>query len=1210
MHRHSPASRDVANPADCTQDSSHIPPVTTSVVADSANSCMTGIVASRVSPNSLRKQPSDNSERFSTQATEADPQSLASSPPTSSPIASPSASAALATSTALAALAASTAAAEKADTARVTVRQENGTLGSTPSSYRITRLEPSKAVIPRPLPQQAIAVELCTPPTSVTSLDLKKEYAVSVPTAVCSPPLTTAGAQVAADVRAPLSGSFISHSYSEHDVERRNMNPQSTVKKPSRFAVADVSPYKPRPSFGFVTNSSHETIDAPENPDSVLFNTPARHADQSATTGSLQMQSVDVHSSIMSQVTEADISSANPSVGHELDDSHLESVALEPPSSADSRCPAQNQEYPLRCHWPPHLPVCNITAEDFERLVDRQLAITTGDDLKHQETNSYAIARELLDALAALSQQLPLKTSTRLFSLFSRSHFLNTLIDLLTDKSQSQAVTTAYLSTQPYTSMSSVPVSVARTPIASSTSADMSPSNSGAAIHESLDQTPDSASSINQGNACCNVAGDRFGGDGAVTVASPTALLRAKQEYDARGSYTYPFLVARILAYGSQDLRHSVLSSPDVMRRISSILCDASVDPALAAHVVPVLDSFMEFSPIPVLQSFADTANFMDYAILNLHISQVASLFAAIVPAPGSPTDILASSVVAPHLAGALRILTTTGAFPRLVETFEKSNRKIARVLSVQNADDSSLPYDDIKRVENIAECVACMMTKLTPVLRVHQAAAIDTVRILGRGQSLSSSLDLLRAARPDIVKAIGQLDSSRTLSDEQMRDFLLDCAALDIFENSAATGYLASMFDSAWYMFMESNYRCSAPLYAVVDCVVKLLDALRTHRSQRLHSLTEQPPPLRSAAFEDFAISRLHHLVQVLVHTAKMEHGIAACRIRIFDYFVAAQRTCNSEKLYEVLTNINFSEVALKFLRLRKRNSVLHSIVASSVETALLSDNATDASRAHWLCQARLIDEVQAGWVNEGGWSVWSDPKSIQERPYLSAVVHMACCILHLRNMDEQCIARLVGNQKLLEFDDFCNDTIAKILASETRVLGGAHPPRRKKDRSFHQTSSSPFDTSSSSLRRSNSLSSFSSTASSRPARSLVKSPSAHRFGYVEPAASESKRRSSRLESLFSLKPSVDFDAPRRDGASDSLVAVLQGCTGSSDIGGRSLSSSLNAFQSLGLSGGESASGSDSSGVRDRRDDLGLNDFERDDIDDDFGAIHASSLR
>lgn len=1052
----------------------------------------------------------------------------------------------------------------------------------------------------QPVAHQPVAIELCTPPASVASLDLKKEFLIAMSPTCDVVPLA------ADDTRLRRSSDYAQDR--PHDVItslRSHTDIPRDINEPVNLSLLDDSNFPQAPglmSLGHGGKSSNNTNPAggSQHDASLPLDNMVRSQSQAPPT-SIQISGVDVQSSIMSQVTEADMSCPPPSFGHDVD-SHVNNDRKDDRVvSADSNPSLGDCVYPHRQHWPPHLPVCAVTADEFERFVTDHLSVTAEADMHEQKVNALAIVRNLLDSLAGLCQQLPLKISTRLFTLFSRQHFLDALVHLLADKSDSKAVTSTYLSSPTYTKLQSLP---ANAPVSRKD------------FHRNLPlpslQHPntthaksecDCRSALKQHSCEHELRSQLEPTSHMVSVASPTALLRAKQEYDARRSYTYPFLVARILAYGSQDLRLSVLSSPTAIPRTTALLCDKHVDPLVAGHVVTVLESFLEFSPLPVLQCFADVPHFVECLVSNLHLSPVASLLVSIIPPPSNPQGLSFTNAVTPHLACALRVLSTSRVLSLLAEAFIGSARNVMR--GAHGDVGSELWYDDTKRVENAAEAIANLMSRLTPVLRIHQNAAIEVVGAFGAGVDLSASERLVTLASSDLSAALHEMSTEKSLSGEQLRNFRLDCAAVDIFENRTACQALESMFHCSFQVLQESNYQCAEPLHAVVDCNVKLLNTLHACRTQRLHCLAQETPPLRSSAFESQVLSLFHPLINVLVETAEVDRGFAACRIKIFDLFVAAQRACKPEPLYAMMEEVRFAEVSLKFLRLRKRNSLLHSIIASSVETALLSDEATETSRALWLRQARLVDRIVATWTAEGGMSVWTDSFASQQVPYLSSIIHMACCVQHLRVMDEKCLVDLVCQDTLNAFDAFCDGPLKAILQIETKRLGGAHPPRRRKDRALHPTSSSPFESSPSSLRRTSSLTSFPSSTVQRSARSLVRSPSAHRFGYVQPVRTENVKRTSRLSSLFSSETSVDFNDSTCKGKIDLLSRTDENGEQASSLAAAGEDSRFSRFASPDIR----QNCNTGCGFRGDGDDMEMDDFECDDDGDDFGAIQKSSL-
>jgi hypothetical protein len=549
----------------------------------------------------------------------------------------------------------------------------------------------------------------------------------------------------------------------------------------------------------------------------------------------------------------------------------------------------------------------------------------------------------------------------------------------------------------------------------------------------------------------------------------------------------------------------------------------ATPDPAfrlVASHAVIVLESFLDYSPLPVLAHFAavatpNTSHVIHALAASLHIAAIANLFLSLAPArlgtglatssfslggtsgnagfgSSSSFDSVGNTALSAQSVASLQLLASAGVMTLLATVFARSSAQVLQNRVSQPQPPPEVAYDDLQRLQNAADVMPKLLVRLIPVLRLHAA-------------SMSTDDEVTRA-----------------------------CNALNVYETPASAQAIAVMLDAGTSTLRSSNYTCTDPCLAAVDTVVRVLDDLVEDRGHRVLSLTAQPRAISTSAIDAVLIPRLVSFVDILIDTARVGRGFEACRIRIFDLFVAAQRACNPALVYPALDRIRFSEVAFKLLRLHARNSLLHTIVASSVEVALLSDDATSESRAHWLSRAKIVDKILAAWASDGGVLNWNDPAIAQATPYLSAIIHMACCVQHMGALNPEALDAYVEPSTLDAFNAFCGGPLSTILADETLVLGGSRPPRRRADNRIPLAGSSlPFsNTAGSALRRGSSrLSSSSGVAdvqsSGLSACALLLSPSAHRFGFVKPSSTTSTpTRSSRLGSVFVPADSANGDA------------------------------------------------------------------------------------
>jgi hypothetical protein len=717
------------------------------------------------------------------------------------------------------------------------------------------------------------------------------------------------------------------------------------------------------------------------------------------------------------------------------------------------------------------------------------------------ETDTVRTVRDLLQSLTAIGQKLPLRTSTRLSTLLARPRLLRALVSFLGD-------------TGPIAHVTSEPVPTPIPPVAL------------AAAAETLDTT------------------------------FPPKIRETAADFSQ--------LAAHILTYGSQELRHNLLTSPELLSSIIDLLLRNPLDAAIAMHVVSVLESFLDYSPLPLLEHMAAKPAFVPALISSVHIPAIASLLSSIIPARIDDTALGPSGVLAdtlsPQVACTTSMLATASLPALLANVF---SRAASLVLQNRISIPSPTPqaaYHDLQRLNNAADVFAVIMSRLLPVFRIPLAlpdwstsdslncASATPLDVSGLSlPSLSETADVTPGSRPESVDRRGYADIAsfphkvEGLNERQRQ--AVSCHSLNIFENHTAASALGAMLDVGISTLTASNLTCTETFYASINCAVRLLDAVAVERAQRVVVLTGHPRPVVTSALDAVIVSRIPSLIEILLDTARLSTSFALCRVRILDLVVGAQRVCSPSVIYSALDRVRYSEVAYKLMCLRPRCSLLHVTVSASVEEALLADSATRESCAHWLVRGRLIDKILSAWARDGGALNWTDPSISQTKPYLSAIIHMACCVLHLRAMDMDMVAGLVGPESLAAFTAFCTGPLTLILQSETSMLGGGRPPRRRSSSVFRAGTGGGQLTSSLSAGSfgAGSLSSGAHGSSSLPAKSRygrtkcasVPSPCAHRFGYVPaPSRITGRARAFRLGRVFHPRSSLDdIPHPRAGG-------------------------------------------------------------------------------
>lgn len=572
---------------------------------------------------------------------------------------------------------------------------------------------------------------------------------------------------------------------------------------------------------------------------------------------------------------------------------------------------------------------------------------------------------------------------------------------------------------------------------------------------------------------------------------------------DVRKSYRYPYLVANILANGTMGIRDAFLSSTPLVTHLLSFL-DGSVvlstsaaisdgytsspasnqtfareNPIIVGNVVQILVSYMETSPEALLQVFRNRPTFISSIVNLLHIGSVPQLLSCLIP--DRCVDDLTSmdpgnvSFDAP-MTLALAVLADGAVLHHLSNAFVSATQTIFSSVGDRASSDPKARHDAEQMSFNIVQVYGTLINKTIRAVRLQPSFG--------------------------------------------------PCQYLNVFGTANSASTISLCLKAGIDLFRETDGKEVNILNHALELTVDLLKYVEHDSERRVASVTGQPPLLDTSALETELEPLFKPLVEVLIDTVGTGPKHGQTRLRILEMCVECQRVC-SERLVECFDRVRFGEVALKIMLLNPRNSLMQHVVCRGVESALVNKYRTGAFVHHWLVKSKLLEKIVSIWRNKGGDAIWKNADRAQEAPYLSALVHMACCAQHWMAVQRETpgsaegaipspdpVRSVVGEKILGDFERFCKTTVDVIMETENGYLGGPRP-RRRATRASGAGMGRSFGafgaTSAAVLRRTGSGNGNQNSGGQNRAH-LVRSPSAHRFGYVAPVTSAR----SRLDDMF----------------------------------------------------------------------------------------------
>lgn len=568
--------------------------------------------------------------------------------------------------------------------------------------------------------------------------------------------------------------------------------------------------------------------------------------------------------------------------------------------------------------------------------------------------------------------------------------------------------------------------------------------------------------------------------DNLLFLLSDISATSEQAEKDVRKAYRYPHLITAILANGNMVIRDAFIAQDDLVHHLLSFLDGdvplhppaselSSSNPAplsfakenniIVVNVVQILVSYLDTDPEPLLLSIEKRPSFLPALVKMLHIGAVPKLFVSLIPETSvHQLTTIDHAKVSFHtsLTSALNALANASIFHRLGDAFIRAAQTI-------------FSYSDVNRDSQ----------------EYHRASQV--------AHNITDVYDGLVAK---FIRAI------------RINPSLPACQYLNVYANPSTADTLAQILRAATHLFRETGFQHSSILSAALSLTLRLLRILQYDMELRVASVIGPPPPLTTEALEACLRPVLRALMSLLIDlVGSKDSQHSTVRLHIVDVFVEINRVGSPETV-AFIHRLRFGEVLLKLVIVYSHNSLLHHVACRAVEDALVSRSATRDTAYHWLVRSALPRKIMTAWYRTSGTERWRSPKDAQEAPFLSALVHMASCIHHWIAMENEKGHEigLLPQAEIEEFQSFWAENMAVILANEI-PLGGAKP-RRRGARGGSMGMSLGLGGSSGRLMRwsgavknvgSNSSDGFDANLGAH----LVRSDSAHRFGFVEPVSS-----------------------------------------------------------------------------------------------------------
>lgn len=349
----------------------------------------------------------------------------------------------------------------------------------------------------------------------------------------------------------------------------------------------------------------------------------------------------------------------------------------------------------------------------------------------------------------------------------------------------------------------------------------------------------------------------------------------------------------------------------------------------------------------------------------------------------------------------------------------------------------------------------------------------------------------------------------------------------LRVFSDEETSQSLVQIVRVGIQLFRGTESRSAGQLHTALGGAIETLKYVQEDRERRAASMVRQPEMLDVRGFESSVVALLRELMEVLMDVVLAER-FGETRLKIMEMFVQVQMLC-SEELVRCLDAVRWGEVALKMMVMHARNSLLHQVILQGVEWGLLSERGGGKLALHWLRKSKLAEQVMRIWKEADGGQLWDRPGEIAERPYLSTVLHMACCVEHWIAMQTEAgedVEDVIGSETLEEFHGFWQNVVDRVMTDEKKLLAGPKP-KRKQARGAGFGIGRLFGGFGTTVKAASRGGGWGISLGGRA--HLVRSKSGHRFGWMEPTSGSK----SRLDDVFAEREEGDSSPFGRFGQS-----------------------------------------------------------------------------
>lgn len=679
-------------------------------------------------------------------------------------------------------------------------------------------------------------------------------------------------------------------------------------------------------------------------------------------------------------------------------------------------------------------------------------------------------------------------------------------------------------------------------------------------------------------------------------LLSDISVTSTQASKDVRKVYRYPQLVSAILANGNSDIRDAFLSDSRLVHQLLSFL-DSDValhtsatqmlphqpskmsfardNSVVVVNVVQIIVSYMDTNPDAMIRVFEYRSTWIPALVNLLHVGAIPKLLESIIPdstVHQLSTYDHAHGSLSPTLLSPLNILANSSVFHLLADAFIRAAQTVLTYYT-------STPGSSLS---SLASTTSDLSTGTSMHPREKQSHAVPKTstspprheKEVHLAQQLACNIaDTYDALVSKVVRAI------------RINGDLPACQYLNVFGNPGTAETVAQILRAATQLFRGTAFEKSALLSSALTLTLRMLRVLQHDRERRIPSVLGQPPQLSTEALQICLKPVLSELMSLLIDLVSAPPPIEGppayptIRLHILDLFVEVCRVASADMMH-FIHSLRFGEVAMKLIGMFPRNSLMHHVVCRAVEDGLISRYATKESAYHWLVRTSLPQKLIELWHSFDGDTRWWLPRESQESPFLSAVVHMSCCVHHwlaMEGLSEQdasrsedfwggvnpCEKRAFPTLLAADVQDgfmrFWADSIQHIMTDETKMPFGPKL-KRKAVRGGISLGFSPGGASGGTgarTRWSGALPNFTScthgtSRTNNPSpwdggaedgkiggtvwAHLVRSDSAHRFGYVE----KERPLRSRFDDVF-----MDGGGDEDFGHGGSLASLLGGGVG-----------------------------------------------------------------